>query len=141
MIQGSDITAWRRKLRFMRRRGTLVLALLLLTCVLVSCGGSNSSPPQLNPLPALSSISPAFAAAGDSAFSLAVNGTNFMPTSVVQWNSANHPTTYVSSTQLTASISAADIASGGAASITVSNPAPGGGTSSAVTFTTFAVTA
>lgn len=43
------------------------------------------------------------------------------------------PTTFVSSSSLQAAISAADISKGGTASITVATPAPGGGTSNAIT--------
>jgi hypothetical protein len=44
-------------------------------------------------------------------------------------------TTYVSSTSLTARISASDLISAGTASVAVQNPAPGGGTSNSVSFT------
>src|SRR6185295_629608 len=47
----------------------------------------------------------------------------------------NRTTTFVSSTQLTAAIPASDIATVGTANVTVVNPAPGGGTSNALTFT------
>ena len=82
--------------------------------------------------PTLSSLSPADAAVGGPAFTLTVNGSNFVSGSVVRWNGAARPTTFVSSTRLTASIPASDIASGGEAPITVTNP--GGGASNAVTF-------
>jgi len=52
----------------------------------------------------------------------------------VQWNGSARTTTYVSPTQLTAAIGAADIASPGTASVTVVNPVPGGGTSNALSF-------
>jgi hypothetical protein len=88
-----------------------------------------------NPLPSLTSISPSTATAGGAAFTLTATGLDFVGTSVIQWNGSNRATTYVSSSQLTASVSAADIATGGTARITVVNPSPGGGTSSAQTFT------
>jgi hypothetical protein len=53
---------------------------------------------------------------------------------VVRWNAANRTTTYVSSTQLTASIPASDYSTGGTAQVTVFNPTPGGGPSNAVAF-------
>jgi hypothetical protein len=90
---------------------------------------------NLNSIPTLNSISPSSATAGGSTFTLTVNGTNFVGGSVVKWNGANRTTTYVSSTQLPAAITAADIATAGTASVTVFNPAPGGGTSNAQTFT------
>ena len=92
-----------------------------------------------NPVPATTGLSPASATAGGAAFTLTVNGSNFINGSIVQWKGASRTTTYVSSTQLTAAITAADIASAGTASVTVFNPAPGGGTSNAQTFTINAV--
>ncbi|MGQ9829606.1 MAG: IPT/TIG domain-containing protein, partial [Roseiflexus sp.] len=62
-------------------------------------------------------------------------GANFVNGAVVRWNGNDRPTTVVSSTQLTATISAADVATAGTASVTVVNPAPGGGASGTVTFT------
>ena len=53
----------------------------------------------------------------------------------MQWNGAARTTTFVNSTQLTAAIPASDIAVAGSAQVTVVNPAPGGGTSNALTFT------
>ena len=53
----------------------------------------------------------------------------------MRWNGSDRTTTYVNSTQLTASILAADIAAAGTASVTVFNGTPGGGTSNAQTFT------
>ena len=83
--------------------------------------------------PTITSLSPTSAAAGGAAFTLTVNGTNFVAGSVVRWNGANRTTTYVSGTRLTAGITAADIATAGSFPVTVVNP--GGGTSNAVPFT------
>src|SRR4030095_8689171 len=55
--------------------------------------------------------------------------------SVVRWNGSDRATTFVSSTQLTAAISASDIAMAGTVNVTVFNPAPGGGLSNAQNFT------
>jgi hypothetical protein len=88
-----------------------------------------------NPAPTTSSLSPASVAAGSGAFNLTITGTNFVPQSVVRWNGADRPTTYVSPTQIQAQIAAGDVASQGSASVTVFNPAPGGGASAAQTFT------
>jgi C1A family cysteine protease/alpha-D-ribose 1-methylphosphonate 5-triphosphate synthase subunit PhnH len=88
-----------------------------------------------NPVPTLSSLNPSSATAGTAAFSLAVTGGNFVSGSVVRWNGNNLVTTYTSATQLSGAVPAAYIASAGTASITVFNPAPGGGTSGALTFT------
>ena len=83
--------------------------------------------------PTLTSLSPNSATAGGPAFTLTVNGSNFVSGSVVRWNGANRTTTFVSATQLTAAITAADIAAAGSASVTVQNP--GGTVSNALTFT------
>ncbi len=94
-----------------------------------------SSGTASNPAPTIGSISPTSAIAGGTAFTLTVTGTNFISGSAVRWNGANRTTTYGSPTQLTAAITAADIATAGTASVTVFNPTPGGGTSNALTFT------
>ena len=88
-----------------------------------------------NPAPTLSSISPISATAGGAAFTLTLAGTNFVSGSIVRWNGANRTTSYVTSTQLTAAIPAADIATAGTFPVTVFNPTPGGGTSGAKNFT------
>jgi hypothetical protein len=66
---------------------------------------------------------------------LTVEGTDFVAGAVVQWNGVDRVTTVVSATQVTAEILAADIADAGTASVTVVNPAPGGGASNALIFT------
>ncbi len=88
-----------------------------------------------NPVPTLTSLGPSSATAGGAAFTLTVTGTNFTSSSVVRWNGFNRTTTYGSPTQLTAAITAADIATAGSATVTVYNPTPGGGTSSGMSFT------
>jgi hypothetical protein len=89
----------------------------------------------VNPAPAISSLSPSSTIAGGTQFILTVNGSNFVGGSKIRWNGVDQSTTLVNSGQLTAPISAAAIASAGTASITVFNPAPGGGTSGSLTFT------
>jgi IPT/TIG domain len=91
--------------------------------------------PVNNPVPALTSINPNAATAGDPGFTLTLNGNNFIASSVVRWNGANRTTTYVSPTQLQANIPAADVAAAGSAAVTVFNPGPGGGLSAGQTFT------
>src|SRR5262249_33940254 len=99
-------------------------------------GTSDSLPFTVNNLvPGLTTLSPTTRLATDAGFTLTLNGSNFVNTSVVRWNGADRPTTFVSATKLTAVISAADVASPGTPSITVVNPAPGGGPSNALTFT------
>lgn len=110
---------------------------LLAIAGLSGCGGSLGPPPPPppppNPVPSITSLSPTSASAGGAAFTLTVNGSNFISSSVVQWNGSSRTTSYVSASQLTAAIAAPDVAAAGNASVTVMNPTPGGGTSSAVT--------
>lgn len=99
-------------------------------------GGSNTLTFAINqPVPALTSLSPSSATAGGPQFTLTVNGSNFMSTSVVNWNGSARATSFVNSGQVTATILSTDIATEGSAQVTVVNPAPGGGTSNALTFT------
>jgi 6-phosphogluconolactonase (cycloisomerase 2 family) len=104
---------------------------------LAGCGGGSKSggdqPPP--PTPTITTISPNSAVAGGAAFTLTVNGTNFVAASMVNFGGSAPATTFVNSTQLTAAIPAASIASTGTIAVTVTNPAPGGGTSSAMNFT------
>lgn len=72
---------------------------------------------------------PTATAPGGAAFTLTVNGTGFATGATVNWNGSARSTTVVSSSQVTAAILATDIATASTASITVTNPAPGGGTS------------
>lgn len=88
-----------------------------------------------NPVPVITSLSQTSIATGSDAFTLTVTGSNFVSTSKVHWNGAERATTFVSSTQLQAAILKTDLEMGGAVSVTVMNPTPGGGTSNAVTFT------
>src|SRR5262249_37172733 len=54
--------------------------------------------------------------------------------SVVRWNGSARTTTFVSTTQITAAIGAADVAAVGSALVDVFSPTPGGGTSSSLPF-------
>jgi hypothetical protein len=92
------------------------------------------------PVPAITALAPGSATAGGSTFSLSVTGSNFLPCSVVQWNGAARVTTYLSATQVQASILSTDIASAATISVTVFNPAPAGGTSNALSFAVVAPT-
>lgn len=116
----------------------LIGALLQITAVNPTPGGGESNTAFFtvnNPQPSLSAINPAIVSAGNGAFVLTVSGSGFVPGAVIRWNGADRPTTYISDTSLTAVIPAADVATAGTASISVLNPAPGGGSSTTVVFT------
>lgn len=87
--------------------------------------------------PAVSSISPNLVQAGSAAFTLTVNGTGFNAESTVNLGTNALVTTYISSTQLTAAVTAAEIAKYGWAPVTVTNPSPGGGVSSILPLTIY----
>ena len=88
----------------------------------------------LNPVPFVGNITPAIADAGGAAFTITVNGSGFLANSTVYWATSALTTVFVSSTELTATVTAADIATPGAAAITVQTPAPGGGMSDVLQF-------
>ena len=112
--------------------------------VSITDNSSNGSPQTISlsgagagPVPFVSqALSPASAAPGGPAFTLTVNGANFLSASVVDWNGSPRSTTFISSSRLTASITAADIAAPGTALVTVVNPnlPPEIGASNPVTF-------
>ena len=100
-------------------------------------GGGTSAALALtvaNPVPSLSRIAPNSVSTGSAGFTLTVTGGNFVGSSVVQVNGASRTTTFVSRTQLTATIPASDLTVGAFLSITVFTPSPGGGTSAALIF-------
>lgn len=91
--------------------------------VFTIAGGTSNAATFTLIAPTITSLAPASADAGGPGFTLTVNGTNFASDSVVQWNGADRPTTFVNSGQLTATISAADIAVPNAfLPVTVTNP-------------------
>src|SRR5438132_9572044 len=85
---------------------------------------------QTNPVPLINQpLVPDATAPGGPGFTLTLNGTGFVSGSSVNWNGSPRATTFVSDSQLTASILASDIAIASTASVTVVNPTPGGGSS------------
>lgn len=119
----------------MTKIATMCLVGIASLAIAACAGGSSTPPPPTpNPVPSVSSLAPTSVTAGGGSFVLTVNGSNFVASSLVQWNGSTRGTTYVSATQLTASIAAVDIALGGTANVAVVNPAPGGGTSGTMSF-------
>jgi hypothetical protein len=105
----------------------------LLGWITVLC--SMSAVAQRNPVPFISQpLVPVTVQPGHAGFTLTVNGSEFASTAVVNWNGSPRTTQFFSSSQLKATIDTADVAHAGTASVTVTNPAPGGGTSNSVLF-------
>ena len=94
----------------------------------------NRSVGNQNPVPTLASISPTSTAVSSGAFTLTLNGSNFVSSSVVYWGGSARSTTLVSSNQLTASISNSDISASGTVAVSVTTPTPGGGSSGSQNF-------
>ena len=93
-----------------------------------------TSPYDNNPSPRPAVLSPNAAAPGGGDFQLFVLGRNFVTGATVRWNGADRPTVLNGGSQLQATITPADIAASGTATVTVFNPGPGGGVSSPLTF-------
>src|SRR5258708_28407839 len=74
---------------------------------------------------------------GGGSFTLTVNGANFVKGASVLFGATARPTTFVSSPQLTAAISAADMSTAGIFFVSAINPAPGGGGSTSIAFNVF----
>ena len=101
--------------------GLLCGALLLAGCGVVT-----------NPVPSISSLSPASLTVGSAAQTLTINGANFLATSAVTYNGIAHAVTYISASQLTITLTASDLYALGSYPVVVANPVPGGGASSQV---------
>jgi dienelactone hydrolase len=112
-------------MRLIRNLGLAVGSLLLSVA-------TTSPAVAQNPVPLINQpLVPDAVTPGGAGFTLTVNGAGFVPGCVVQWNSSALPTTFVSASQLKASVPASHIAQSGTASVTVVNPRPGGGVSNA----------
>ena len=95
----------------------------------------------LTPAPTITTISPTSANSGDPNFTLTVNGSGFLNGAIVDFNNSTTfrgtalPSTFVSSTQLTAVVPASAITLPGPFTINVLNPVPTVGPSNFVNFT------
>jgi hypothetical protein len=117
-----------------RMGGTAFACLWLLSCGGGGGGNTGPPPPPPNPSPTTMAISPNSSDQGGAAFTLSVVGSNFISSSHVMWNGSTMATTFVNDQLLTASIPASAVVAAGSDRVTVLNPAPGGGSSSALNF-------
>jgi len=93
--------------------------------LLVTAFGQNPVPQIVGP------VKPMAVAPGRGAFILTVYGANFVPGAIVNWNGHARSTEFVSARKLLATIPTTDVAENTAGLISVTNPPPGGGNSSA----------
>jgi len=103
-------------------------------------GSSNSMNFTVNnPVPTLSSVTPSVIAAGAPDTTLTISGSSFVSGSAIDLNGTAITTQFVSATQLTGVVPAADLSSAGTMSVAVNNSSPGGGTSAGSTVNVVAV--
>jgi hypothetical protein len=122
----------------------LFAALMLITFA-VGCGYSHPTTPiQPGTMPVITGLVPPNANHGGVAFTFEVDGTNFNPDAVINFNGVPQTTTFASSTKLTTMIASTAIANAGTVPVTVTNPGKPGGiygggtqpsTSTAMSFT------
>jgi len=99
-------------------------------------GSSNALTLEIrNPLPVLTTVTPARSLRTTEGLTLALVGHNFVQSSIARWKGADRATEVVSSTQLNMTLQPGDLAVAGTAAVTVFTPTPGGGTTPGITFT------
>ncbi|MFZ0417810.1 MAG: IPT/TIG domain-containing protein [Candidatus Sulfotelmatobacter sp.] len=110
----------------MKTLSTALLAALI--AFTLACGYSSkaTTPAVAGSMPSIAELAPDNTNSGGTAFVLTVNGSNFSSKATINWNGTAQTTTYVSASQLTATIAAADIATPATVPITVTNPATSG---------------
>jgi YVTN family beta-propeller protein len=87
-------------------------------------------PPPQNPSPSITSISPPRTVAGSADTAITISGSNFLSSSVVTFASTVLTPTSQSATSIVVTVPASLLVTAGNVSVTVTNPAPGGGTAS-----------
>ena len=106
----------------------LLTTIVLLAVFALGCGGYGSGSGSGSGVVAAvapniaAPLVPNMATAGSSGFTLTVNGSGFVSGSIIYWSSTAHVTQVMTNGQLTASISAAEIAAAGAVPVHVQNP-------------------
>jgi hypothetical protein len=99
------------------------ICVLLLTIFAIGCGYSKKgSGTMASTAPTIAQLMPNSAMAGGPAFTLTVNGSNFANGAFVYWNAATRATMFVTAGQVTAAISASDIATASTVPVYVRNP-------------------
>jgi hypothetical protein len=102
--------------------------LVLLTIVASGCGyGSNyMAPAAMSAASRISALSPTSTGVGAPSFTLTVQGNGFSANSMLFFNGVAQPTTFVSAAQITAMISAAEVATTGTVPVYVRVSSGGG---------------
>jgi hypothetical protein len=100
--------------------------------ITISFQTATSNPGSVSVIPSITSVNPATVVAGGSSLTMTVNGAGYENSATVFWNQTALQTTFIRSTQLTASVPTGLISSAGRVQISVNS---GGLTSNAVAFT------
>lgn len=123
--------------------GPVLFLCLGVSTAISGCGGGSSNNGSGSggnsgggsPSPTVTSISPTAVTAGSTALTLTVNGTDFVSTTTVQVGGTADPTTYVSSTQVTAAVAATQLVSGGQLAVIALNGSASSGSGTPVNLT------
>ena len=118
-----------------RSKVILIVLLISVAAADTGCGNSHSldhQPPL--PTPKITSLTPSTSVAGSAAFTLTIDGANFVAASIVNFGGSSPTTTFIDSTELTAAVPASSVATAGILAVTVTNPGPGGATSNSLAF-------
>jgi hypothetical protein len=110
----------------------LLAAVLALASAACGDGGGGTTPDPQNPAPTIENLDPGTLLQWSDSLTMTVTGARFVNGAVVRLNGSPRLTTYVSPSQVTAVIPAAQMQTAGTLQVTVFNPAPGGGESGAL---------
>src|ERR1700731_4841362 len=113
------------------QKGT-ILKLSVVDGTQVVAADSGNNVQVSNPIPTVSTLAPSNVLVGSPAGTITVTGTNFVSGITLAVNGSLRNTTYVSATQLTASLTADDFLSAAPLLLNAVNPQPGGGASGTI---------
>jgi hypothetical protein len=115
---------------------TPVGVLYILDGLFVNPSGSPDSSvgSPLNPLPTFFAVSPTKAPVGSATVAVTLSGADFLQSATASWNGTPISSSVISPTEIQAQIPASDLTTSSLAELTVTNPGPGGGTSTALPF-------
>jgi len=107
---------------------------VILPAALAQSPKSGASGTLKNPVPLAYSLTPDRGTVGGPAFTLTVEGKQFVRGAVILWNGSELPTSFVNATTVRAIVSPEQIATLGVRIVQVWNPSPGGGVSNGLNF-------
>lgn len=119
----------------MRHRTLLLVSYALTLSLFTGCSGKSPATTSAdNPAPTIASVSPTSILAGSPSQTITLTGAGYISSTAASLNGTTLQTTYVNATTLHAVVPASALAAGEVASLVVSNPTPGGGSSTVSNF-------